>query len=500
MILFVRVVVTMVINLYAVRVVVKALGVEDYGILNAIAGVVLTSTFLSSTLTVAIQRFYSYAIGKHEERRMREIFSSSVNIVLLLSVLVLVLFETIGVWFVTTHMMEPAGKIPLERLDATLWIFHFTLLSFVFTLLQIPYTAAIFAHEDMKHYTVISILDYTGRLIVACLIGKALADGLIFYGAGLLVVAALVYLLYVIVARSRYAECHYQRVTTKELYRDLLSFSGWTMYGAMAGVGIVQGTNILLTIFYGPLAVASYAIANLVYNSANSLCNCVVLAFRPAMVKSYAQRQDNYLWRLFNANNKLIMYLLMSVAVPLMAEMRTLLHWWLGDISEDAILFARLMMIMMVVLAMHHPITTLIESTGRVKRYHVVVDTLTLSTLFITWTMFRLGMPAYGAFVSMIFVCIMAHVVRLISLKKVYPAFSYATYAKTVVLPGLFITVCTAAVALLLHYSIANTVLRFIAVMVASPLVTLQLVWLAGLNGNERTMFGQFIRNYNHKQ
>ena len=114
MILFVRVVVTMVINLYAVRVVVKALGVEDYGILNAIAGVVLTSTFLSSTLTVAIQRFYSYAIGKHEERRMREIFSSSVNIVLLLSVLVLVLFETIGVWFVTTHMMEPAGKIPLE--------------------------------------------------------------------------------------------------------------------------------------------------------------------------------------------------------------------------------------------------------------------------------------------------------------------------------------------------------------------------------------------------
>jgi hypothetical protein len=183
-----------------------------------------------------------------------------------------------------------------------------------------------------------------------------------------------------------------------------------------------------------------------------------------------------------------------------MAEMRTLLHWWLGDISEDAILFARLMMIMMVVLAMHHPITTLIESTGRVKRYHVVVDTLTLSTLIITWTMFRLGMPAYGAFVSMIFVCIMAHVVRLISLKKVYPAFSYATYAKTVVLPGLFITVCTAAVALLLHYSIANTVLRFIAVMVASPLVTLQLVWLAGLNGNERTMFGQFIRNYNHKQ
>lgn len=463
----------MIINLYAVRIVLKALGAEDYGILNAIAGVVLTSTFISSTLTVALQRFYSYSIGRHEEGRMREIFSSSVNIVLLLAVVIIVLFETVGLWFVTKYMMEPAGKIPIERLDATIWIFHFTLLSFVFTLIQIPYTAAIFAHEDMKHYTAISIFDYAGRLTVALLIASATTDHLVFYGGGLVVVAAAVFLLYAVVARFKYQECHYQRVMTRSLYGELLSFSGWTMYGAMSGVGIVQGTNILLTIFFGPLAVASYAIANLVYNSVNSLCNCVVLAFRPAMVKSYAEKQSNYLWRLFNANNKLMMYLLIGVAIPLMTEMRTLLGWWLGEVSEDAIIFSRLMMIMMVVLAMHHPITTLIESTGQVKRYHLSVDTLTLSTLIITWTMFRLGLPAYGAFVSMVLVCIMAHVVRLINLKRDYPEFSYRAYLLKIVLPGLAVSLLVSLLALTLHRLIGNDIIRFASVIVSSLLLTL---------------------------
>lgn len=494
LVLFLRMLAIMAINLYAVRVVLNALGEVDYGIFNAIAGVVLTSSFINTTLAVSFQRFYSYAIGKKQHKQLRQIFSSSANIVIVISLIVVFLFETIGLWFVVNHMMEPDGKFPLERLQATLWIFQFALFSFIFTLLQLPYTAAIFAHEDMGIFALLSLVECVGRLVVAMLIGSVLSDRLIFYGAGLLGVSMSIFLLYALIGRYRYEECSYQRVTEKKIYRELLTFSGWAMYGTLAGVGIVQGTNILLALFFGPIAVASYAIANQIYNATNSLCNSIVVPFRPAMVKAYAEEHSHYLSLLFNSSNKFIVYLLLCVTLPLISEMRTVLDWWLTDVNNDMVVYSRLMLIIILILGMQYPITTIIQSTGNIKRYYLTVDTMTLCSIPLTVLFFHMGLPAYWAFISIIIVCTVAHVLRLYCLKRSLPAFSYWHYAKSIILPALFITLLSAAFAFVLHNSIIAIVPRFVTVVLATPALVLLLVYAVGLTSNEKHLLFSFIR------
>lgn len=496
LVLFARMLAITVINLYAVRIVLASLGAVDYGIFNAVAGVILTSTFINTTLAISIQRFYSYAIGEHDEKRLRQIFSSSINITIVLSIIVIIFFETGGSWFIEAKMIEPVGKIPYERLQATLWIFQFALFTFVFTLIQLPFTSAIFAHEDMGTYAVISFLECAGRLLVAFLIGKFAADGLIFYGAGLLLVAFIVYIAYASIASYRYKECRYRKVTDKGIYSELLFFSGWAMYGAIAGVAIIQGSNILLSLFFGPIAVACYAIANQIYNAVHSLSSSILLAFRPAMVKSYAEKQYDFLNQLFNASNKFTLYILVAISLPLIAEMRTILTWWLDNTREDTVLFSRLMIVMMVILAMHNPITTVIQSTGKVKHYYLIVDTLTLSCIPLTWLFFKAGYQAFFAFISMITVCIIAHAIRLLCLKKVYPLFCIRNYLKTLVLPSVIIILINMVVTYALHNQIRPEIIRFLCVFILSPLATLLLVYRFGISQQEKLLLSSFIKNY----
>jgi O-antigen/teichoic acid export membrane protein len=268
------------------------------------------------------------------------------------------------------------------------------------------------------------------------------------------------------------------------------------MYGAMAGVGIIQGTNILLSIFFGPVTVACYAIANQIYNAMNSLCSSVVLAFRPAMVKSYAECNHDYLKQLFYVSNKFILYLLAAIILPLIFEMPTILSWWLDNASEDTVLFSRLMLIMMVILAMNNPITIIIQSTGRVRQYYLLVDTMTLCCVPITWLLFKLGLPAYGAFLTMIGVCIVAHAIRLYCLRTTYSHFQLREYFHSLLLPALMIIAMSAIGTLFIHSSITSQGLRFLCVMVASPLMLLLLVYLIGISKQEKLFLTTFVKQF----
>ena len=212
------------INLYAVRLLLRALGQEDYGTFNAVAGVVLASSFITTTLAVSIQRFYSYTLGKGENNQLSTIFSASINIILVLSIALLFIFETIGLWFVNNQL-----SIPPERLVAANWVFHFSLITLWFGLLQLPFTAAIFAQEEMGAFALISLTECMLRLGVIFFIGITAMDGLIFYSIGLSAVAVIIFLLYAFIVRRRYPEYKYCRKIPKETYRSLLAFSGWTM-------------------------------------------------------------------------------------------------------------------------------------------------------------------------------------------------------------------------------------------------------------------------------
>lgn len=476
------------INLYAVRLLLRNLGQEDYGTFNAVAGVVLASSFITTTLAVSIQRFYSYTLGKGENNQLSTIFSASINIILVLSIALLFIFETIGLWFVNNEL-----SIPPERLVAANWVFHFSLITLWFGLLQLPFTAAIFAQEEMGAFALISLTECMLRLGVIFFIGITAMDGLIFYSIGLSAVAVIIFLLYAFIVHRRYPEYKYCRKIPKETYRSLLAFSGWTMYSALAAVGMTQGITILLYMFFGPIATAAYAIAQQVFHAFAALSNSIVVAFRPAMVKSFAEKDYTSLNKMFIANNKFILYLLMMVAIPLMLELRIIFDWWLGNVSEEAIIYTRLTIIYMLCFSMHNPVTTIVHSTGQLRHYSLYVDSILLLCLPATWLAFHLGASSEISIALMIVMCFAAHFVRLIILHNQYPSFRYGPYISEIILRGLFVAVCTFFVVYLVHQALHPGIVRLVTVFASSCITMLLTVYFLGLSAKEQQTLCHFL-------
>lgn len=496
MVLFVRMFLLTILNLYAVRLILRGLGEEDYGIFNTVAGVVTLSSFLSGVMALSIQRFYSIALGEKDEQKLKDIFSSSINILAVLSFVLFILFEIVGVWFIRTHI-----PIPAERADATWWIFQFALFAFLFSIMQIPYTAAIFAHEDMGNYAFISTVECVLRVAVAFLIGKIMMDNLVFYGMGLMIVAIIVFLMYMWYGYKHYIECHYTHTKNHILYKKLLTFSGWTMLGTIANVGIIQGGIVLLGMFFGPIINAAFGIALQINNAFQSLCNSMVLPFRSAMMRAFAEKQLDYLDKLFSVSNKFIYYILLAVSLPILSEMKSILHLWLGDdINQNTILFSRLIIIYMICMAMHNPITIIMQASGHVKEYHLPVESATLLCLPITYVLFRLGLPSYSVFYSMIGVCMIAHIIRLICLNRYYERFSFSKYIISFIIPALFITIVGGLIAFGLHRYINNVLIQFIIVALLSPLVVFILAYLFGISQQEKDFMKQFIKTIKMKR
>lgn len=487
--LFVRMLAITVINLYAVRLLLRALGQEDYGTFNAVAGVVLASAFINTTLAICIQRFYSYTMGEGRHEKLSDIFSASMNIIVASSLLLFIIFETAGTWFVYNMM-----SIPPDRLDAAYMVFQFSIGALCLGLLQLPYTAAIFAHEEMGIFALVSLSECLLRLVVVLLITAVPYDGLVFYGAGLFAVSIIIFILYSVIARHRYSECRYHRHVSKDMYKSLLSFSGWTMYSALAAVGTTQGVTVLLYMFFGPVATAAYAISQQVLHAFQTLSNSVVVAFRPAMVKSYAEKNYDFLNKMFAANNKFILYLLLIVAIPLLLELRTIFGWWLGDVSEQTITFTRLIIIYMVCFCMHNPVTTIVQSTGEVKHYSLCVDSIMLLCVPLCWLVFHLGAPSWSGIVLLIAVCLMAHVVRLIILRRVYPEFRYTPYLCGFVVPALSVAACTSVASYFVSHALTPGLLRVVIVFAVSAVSLVLSVYAIGLSKEERQIIRKRLR------
>ena len=496
--LFIRMFVLMLINLYAVRLLLQGLGKEDYGIYNAVAGVVTTLTCLSTVFSVATQRFFSVAFGKKDKPLLNKIFSTSLNINLMFSGVIILLFETVGLWFLTTHL-----GIPAERMTAANWIYQFALFSFINSILIIPFMSAVIAHEHMGYFTVISTIECLLKLVVVLMMDNATSDKLIFYGAGLWIVSLVVLTAYFILAKSEYPECHYQRVHDKRLYKELLSFSGWTLFGSVAGMFMIQGNTIMIQVFFGPIIVAAFAIALQINTAFTSLCSSVVMAIRPAMIQSYAEKNYGYLNQLFVVSNKFLFYILVLIAVPLIGEMNSVLNVWLEEPDTNMVMFSRFIIIYIIVLSMHNPITIIIQASGYVKQYHLIVETVTLLCLPLTWVLFSLGLPPYSVFLSMIGVCVIAHFARIYCLSRYYEQFSISDYLLRFAIPSCGILILTAALTWLIHANICDDyeALRVVTVCIVSPCILGVLVYFIGLTRGEKNIVRQKVGNIiNHKR
>lgn len=491
LVLMVRMTVLTVVNLYAVRLVLKGLGDEDYGIFNTVAGVVTAASVFSGVVALSVQRFYSYAMGQDDSQKTEDIFSASMDIMTVLTVILLLVLESVGLWFFYTQLV-----IPADRMNAAWWIYQCSILILACSMLQIPYTAAIFSHEDMGVYTTVSTVECLLKFMAAYSLTWATAvDHLLLYGLGLSATAVIAALMYAITGRRRYPECRYRKTKDKGLYRKLLTFSGWTLFGSLASTGMLQGNTILLNIYFGPIVVAAFGIALQINNAFNTLGNSMVLAFRPPMIKAYAEQQNDYLNQLFSVSNKFICYTLLAIAIPLILNMDTILSLWLGHTTPDIVLFSRAIIVYIVCLAMHHPITIVMQASGHIKEYHLPVESITLMCFPLTWLFFHCNLPAYSVFLSMTAVCLVAHLVRLYCLKRFYDVFSIREYLLSFVLPAISILFVNSVIALVISSNIENALWSLIISALCIPSFVFLSTYLLGISPKERVLLSSMTKN-----
>lgn len=413
--LFIRMALLMAINLAAVRYVRSGLGIEDYGILNAAMGIVLMLTFLKSILATSTQRFISMALGKGDIFAACDSFSVSVKISRVMSCLVFLGMETIGLWFVGTQM-----NCPESRYTAMIIVYQLAIVNFIFTLLQVPYLAVVLAYERMGIFAIVTILEGVINLAAALLLFIVPCDKMIFYSLMLALSNIFGYIFYLAYTRQRMEEITYRKVTDKKLYHQVLSFSGWTIYGSVAGALMLQGNMLALNVYVGPIANAAFAVALQLYNAISSFGNNVIMAVRPQMVMNYSKGDYRQLNRLLILSTLALLGLLGVILVILEVWMPEILSLWLGQVDDITIVFSRLMIIVACIILLGMPITIIMHAVGCVKQYHLIVETITILCLPASCLFLSMGLAPESICWSIICFITLAHISRIYCLQKYY--------------------------------------------------------------------------------
>lgn len=487
--LYIRMFVVMVVSLITVRVVLRSLGAEDYGIYNVISGVIAMVSFVGTAMSAATQRFYAYAIGEGNLKEQNRVFNVSIVIYIVLSIALVLIIEILGFWLINYKLV-----IPESRLFAAKLLLQFTILSFVASIISIPYSSVVIAYEKMGYYAIVTTLECALKLIAAILLAKTTSDRLIFYGATLFVAHCLITLLYIIYNKIKFPTvCKFSFVKDTKLYKSIISFSGWSLFGTAAGVFVNQINTILVNIFFGPVVNASRAISFQISNTLNQFANSFSMSIRPPIVKSYAEKDDTYLMNLFSFGNKFIYYLMLVLCVPLFFEIDTILNLWLGEYDMDMIVFSRWMIIYTLCMVLHAPISMIIQATGRVKRYNIIVESFTLLTVPATYIAFKLGCSATSTFIIITVAIFISHLARLLILQSEYKPFKLSDYIKSFVMPAAIITFITVCIVFLTRNFLNTPLYRLLIVIVISLIVTGALAFYVALTSKERQLMLSFL-------
>lgn len=430
--LYVRMFLTLIVSLYTVRVILNILSVTDYGIYGAVGGVVASLGFITNTLANASQRYFSYEIGKGEKGKTKEVFNSFFILYFLASIIVAIAGEIIGIWFIQHKML-----IPLGRENAAMWVFHFSLASFIISLIANPYQAMIIAKEKMNLYAYISILDVILKLSIVYLLFVIDWDKLIVYSVLLFLSSLITNTIYFVYCH-KYKETHITFKFDIGLIKSVLGYSTWTILGTLAGMFNTQGLNIMLNLFFGPVANAAYLIGSQVSTHSSLFANNFFTAIRPAIIKSYSAGDYETVNKYCMFSTKVVYLFMAIIILPLTINTEEVLTLWLGNISPYMVLFVRLSMIYALILSLSNPITTIVQAQGNVKLYHGIVDGFGLIALPISYLLFKFGFDAYWGYMTMIIVFSISHMLRIYVIKKVYPIFNVHFYYCRIILPIVF--------------------------------------------------------------
>ncbi len=478
--LYFRQILIMLVSLYTVRVVLNVLGAEDYGIYNVVAGVITMFSFLSNAMATASQRYFSFDLGKNDSEHLKTTFSITFQIYVLLALIVLFFAETVGLWFVNHKLV-----IPQERMVAANWIYQAAIFSFLLTLITAPYMADIIAHENMNVYAYVSIVEVGLKLGIVFLLKVLPYDKLIVYGLLLSAVSFINTALYRLYCHTHYEECKFHFVKDVELFKEIVSYSGWNLFGSVSTVVRKQGITILLNLFFGPIVNAARAVSSQVSAAVMSFAQNFSNALKPHIIKLYAAEKKDEMMKMLRYGTKIVFYLMLMICVPLYFEAPYVMKLWLKNVPDHTVLFVRLLTIHALIDSISYPLMAVVQATGKIRLYQSVVGGARILNLPVSYIFLKLGFAAEVVFIVEISISVISLILRLVILQRIINEKLFFPFFR-LLLFFLFITALSSVAPFFVIRIFKQSFLWLVIFVSISIIWSSIIIFLIGLNRNEK--------------
>ena len=488
--LYVRMFITMLISLYTSRIVLKSLGVEDYGLYNVVGGLVALINIISSGVAASTQRFISYELGKNDQSKLPIVFSICVTTHIIFAILLLVLAETIGVWFLNNYIQIPPG-----RSIAANWVLQFVIASICVRVISIPFSSSIVSHERMNIYAYAGILEAILKLSIASFLLLYNDDRLILFGGLMFLVEIINFLIYLVYCLRHFQETHYKFYWDKSIFKNIFTFSSWTILGQGAMAASYQGTNILVNIFHSVRANAAMGIANQVNSALTGLTSNFYVAYQPQITKSYSANDYDYCGKLLYGASKLSFYLVFLIAIPIIYNINILLGFWLETVPENTDVFCVLFILSSMVNAFGNPFYVGVYATGRIKNLQILSTLLYGINLFLIWFLYKLGFPVYYGPAIKLFIDICLTGLRIVEASRALPFFSIRVFLSKIIIPIVISTIPVVIVFVPTFISVESIAVRLIVTIVLVVLSCSSSLYI-GLNKQERGFVLGFVKKF----
>ena len=486
--LYVRMLITLLISLYTSRLVLDELGITDYGIYNVVGGLITIFSFINGSMAQASQRFITFEVGTGNISELNKIFSTCVYIHILLACVIILLGETVGLWYVYN-----VAVIPPDRFTSALWIYQCSIIVSCATVVTVPYNALIIAHERMSAFAYLAIVETVLKLGIVYILIVLPFDRLITYGVLMAAVAVLMRFLYGAYSSRLFPETKLMRSFDLAYLRSMGGFAGWSFFGSIAAVGYSQGLNLLLNFFFNPAINAARGVAVTVQSVLRNFSSNFQVAVNPQITKSYAVGDMKYMHSLIYRASLFSFFLFFLFALPVFLEIDTLLSIWLVETPEYTSIFIRILLVISSVELLASPLNVSAQATGGIRTYEVATGVILLLIVPISYVVLRLSPKPENAFMIFLLQVCIAQVARLFMIKKKI-GLSLRQYIGKVVIRIILVSAVAAIIPVAVHMNVGERILRLICVTVSCVTFTPGVIYLFGLNKSEQAIVASKIQ------
>ncbi|MBR5512190.1 MAG: lipopolysaccharide biosynthesis protein [Bacteroidaceae bacterium] len=493
--LYARMLFSMVVSLYTSSVIINALGEVDFGVYGAVGGFVAMFSMISSSLSSSTSRFLTFELGKGDTQHLKAVFSTSLLIHIVLAVLVFILAESIGVWFLNNKM-----TIPAERLYAANWVFQASIVSFMLSLFSVPYNASIIAHERMSAFAYIGIFDVVIRLGIVLFIAFSPwnFDRLIVYSLLVVALGIINQTIYLWYCRRNFEECQLRISFDRTCWKEMSGFAGWNFIGCTAGLLKDHGVNILLNIFIGPVLNTARSIAGTVNGAVSSFAGNFMVALNPQITKSYASGDHTYMFSLVERGSRFSFYIILILALPILFETEFILDLWLKQYPAHTVNFIRLILLLTLSDILSNTLINLQAATGKIRNYQLAVGSMLMMNFPLSYVCLHMGFPPESTLIVALFVSVCCMILRLWFLRKMVNM-SMRHFLKYVYLNVWIVSLTAAILPTILHTSLHAGWQRFLILVPTSICWSILAVYFIGCSQQERVFLNSKIRNIKQK-